>query len=329
MRHGAIVWSWRNAVFGLLISLGGAVTIALGSTATGLALLLGSLPAASIGLLATRHARRALVVVGVLFGAFMMLGGLLAQSWLTAVLGMFGLAFGACWLGARRPLGQLGIALCVPIAGVGLSYSDLASAVRTGLLLAGGSVIAYLWSLALPEYPRPLRSPRALMSADQARDYGVRLGLAGAVAAGVGFALGTEHVGWIAGATLFVMRPSREMQRLRSVGRAASVLVGASVAAWTLSLHPGHLAIAVVAASALVAAAALHGSRWYVIPAFSTFLVLWVLLYDNDTTAGIEHRFAERTLDTLCGLAIAFVFGVALPTLSERSARRRRVSSAP
>ena len=52
-------------------------------------------------------------------------------------------------------------------------------------------------------------------------DYGVRLGLAGAVCAAIGFALDLEHVGWAVTAALIVMRPSPEAAAA-AVGRSAS-----------------------------------------------------------------------------------------------------------
>jgi hypothetical protein len=63
------------------------------------------------------------------------------------------------------------------------------------------------------------------------------------------------------------------------------------------------------------------GSSWYVTPAFSTFLVFWVLLYGDATRASITHRFDERVLETICGVAIAYLYGLLIPKLRARSAR--------
>jgi len=102
----------------------------------------------------------------------------------------------------------------------------------------------------------PERQPSAATEETEAPPtlgYGLRFGAAGASAAAIGFALGLEHVGWATAACLLVMRPAAEMQRLRSVGRIA-------------------------------AAAATRAGRWYVTPAFTTFLVL---------PAAVPHELLE------------------------------------
>jgi hypothetical protein len=37
---------------------------------------------------------------------------------------------------------------------------------------------------------------------------------------------------------------------------------------------------------------------------FTTFLVFWVLVYDDATTANIEYRFNEQVFDTLLGISL-------------------------
>ena len=94
-----------------------------------------------------------------------------------------------------------------------------------------------------------------------------------------------------------------------------SVLVGVFVASWLLGRDLGPLAIAVVAGGSLVAASATRSSRWYITPAFSTFLVFWVLLYGDATKENISHRFDQRVLETVSGVMIAYVFGLVIPKL--------------
>lgn len=318
MKTNAIVWTWRDAWFGMAISIVAAVIITIGNVETGLTLLIGALPAAVIGLLPTRKERQSLVIIGVLFGVSLMIGSLIAQSVWTAVPGMFLLAFGATLLAARKSFGQVALALCVPLAGVGLSYAGLENSFQLALLIIGGSIIAYVWSLCFKAYPTPAKAVSQPMSVSQARNYGIRLGLAAATATGIGFISGVEHVGWITGATLFVMRPSHDMQELRSIGRILSVFIGALTASWLLDLDLSSFAVAVATTSILIVASATHASRWYVTPAFTTFLVFWVLLYSEATKANIEHRFTERVLETLLGVAIAYLFGLALPKLMGR-----------
>ena len=114
-----IAWSWRNDLFGALLASIGSVVIATGHVKTGLPLLFGALPAAIIGLLPTRRARRMLVVIGVLFGLSMMAGSFVAQWWWPAVPAMFVFGLGGALLAARNRLGLLALNLCVPLAGTG------------------------------------------------------------------------------------------------------------------------------------------------------------------------------------------------------------------
>lgn len=53
-----------------------------------------------------------------------------------------------------------------------------------------------------------------------------------ATTATIGFVLGFEHIDWLFGAALFVMRPPKDIQKLHSVGCAISVFVGALIASW-------------------------------------------------------------------------------------------------
>jgi hypothetical protein len=69
------------------------------------------------------------------------------------------------------------------------------------------------------------------------------------------------------------MRPNKEVQKLLSVGRAVSVFAGALTAPWLLTQSLQPLMIAAISAGAFIAASATHASRWYIIPAFTTFLV--------------------------------------------------------
>src|SRR5215813_12809214 len=113
-----VVWRWRNAYFGAVIAAIPVVVTATGHTQTGLSLFMGSLPAAVIGLLPTHAQRRKLVLIGVLFGTFLMLGSFIAQWAWVAIPSMFLLALGASLLASNRPFGAVALSLCVPLAGV-------------------------------------------------------------------------------------------------------------------------------------------------------------------------------------------------------------------
>ncbi len=94
-----------------------------------------------------------------------------------------------------------------------------------------------------------------------------------------------------------------------------SVLVGALSASWLLGEDLGPVTIAAVTGASLVAAAATRGSRRYITPAFSTFLVFWALLYGDATRMSIGHRFDQRVLETTAGVIIAYAFGLLIPKL--------------
>jgi hypothetical protein len=320
-----ILWSWRNAAFGVTISSVAAVSIALGHVENGLYLLIGMIPAAIIGLPPVRQERRKVLIVGILFGVSVVIGSALAQWAPLAVVGMFLIGFSAALLAAKKPIGFAMLTICLPLAGIGLTYTDFGTGVGVGLLFIVGSAFAFIAAMALSEYGAPVSPDPPLLSSAMARDFGLRLGLAAALGTALCIYCGAEYTGWIVGSTLLVMRPSDEMMELRGVGRAVSVFVGAVAAAWLLTLDLSPLAIAVVGAGGIIAMAATNASRWYVTPAFTTFLILWALLYEQASRANIEHRFSQRVLGTLLGIGIAYVFGFLVPKVTRRGTAQAEV----
>jgi hypothetical protein len=242
----------------------------------------------------------------------MAVGSLLAEVPALAVIAIALAGIGAAAAAARSPIGGVAMVLSLPLLGIGLSYTDVGTAVEVGGLMVAGSVWACAVSMLWPERVSPPRPPTVRPTLQ----YGVLLGLAGATAAAIGFLADLEHVGWATGAALLVMRPSEEMQRLRSIGRVLAVLAGAlaGIALVRATSSPGWYSIAVVAA--LAAAAGTSGSRWYVAPAFTTALVFLLLLYAEPENAG--HRFSERVLETVLGVGLAYLYGLAVPRLLAR-----------
>ena len=311
-------WQWRAAAVGAIDAVPAAVVTAV-AVPSGVALAVGVLPAAIIGLPPTRRARAALILVGILTGLPMVLGSFVAGTPLLATAVVFALAVGAAALAQttvakRRDLGRVLSTLSVPLVGVGLSYDDPATAIGLALLMIGGSVFAYLVSLLLPEHAAeaPARAGTAITLG-----YGVRLGAAGATAAAIGFALHLEHVGWACAAALLVMRPDAEAQVTRMAGRIASMLAGGTTAVLVVGTTPSPWVYGVAVLAVVATAAATHRSRWYVTSTFTTFLVFVLLLYSDPGQAG--YRFTERLSETVLGVAIAFVFGIAVPALGRRT----------
>lgn len=322
-----LVWSWRNAAFGAVMSSVAVVVIVFGDVGNGLNLLLGAIPAAILGLPPHREDRRRVMVIGVLFAASTLIGSILAQWAAVAVVGMFLMGLGAALLATRRVFGYAVLTICLPLAGTGLTYDGLSESAGVSALFLTGSAIAFVGALCFPEYDAPAPVSRPLLSISAARDYGVRLGLAAAVGTAIGFYFGADHTGWIVISTLLVMRPAEEMLKIRSAGRAVSVFVGALVAAWLLTLDLPAPAIALLGGGAIVAMSATNASRWYITPAFTTFLILWSMLYGDPTLENIGYRSWERVLNTLLGVGIAYFFGLLVPTLARRRTAAR--ASAP
>lgn len=317
-RARGISWQWPQAALGAVYALPAAVAM-LSDPPTGLALATGVLPAAILGLAPRRRGRLAVIVMGALTGLPLFLGSLLAGVPWLAVAAIAGLGVAAAALAARSRLGLIAMTLSLPMVGVGLSYTDLGQSAGLAGLMIAGSVYAFVVSLLWPEHqPRPAPAPPL----PPTLAYGVRLGAAGATAAAIGFLAGFDHVGWACAAALLVMRPSADMQRLRSVGRLAAVASGALAAIAIVRLDPPVAVYSAAAILAVAGAAATNRSRWYVTSAFTTFLVFLLLLYATPEDAG--SRFVERLGETLLGVGIAYVFGLAIPALGRRLRVRPR-----
>lgn len=318
MSAPGLSWTPRYLLLGALFALPAAIVAAF-DPRLGVALALGVLPAAVMGLPARRVARLRYPVVGVAVGAGILLGSVLTQWPVIALIVLFAACVGAAVLSTTGPAGALVLALGVPMIGIGFSFRDTESAVVIAALIVTGS----LWCLvvALP-WPEREAAPRpAQPAAGSLVGFGIRLGLAGTIAASIGFALGLDHVGWAAGAALLVMRPSAQLVVSRALARAASVVAGALLGGAFMLTQPPDWLMGLAALILLTVLTALAGSRWYVTGGFSTFLVFMALLGGN--SGDTVHRFWERTLETMLGVALALVFGLLVPWIGERIRRGR------
>jgi uncharacterized membrane protein YccC len=237
---------------------------------------------------------------------------------------MFAVCLGAAALSARARIGSLLLTLAVPMVGAGLSFEgDVAAALELAGLVALGAVYGWLLCLCWPD--QEAEDPPTLPGRSAVIEYGVRLGLAGATCAGLGYALDLDHKGWATAACLLVMRPSAAMTRLRGAGRALSVTAGALAASVLVlgDVQPAVIAVGVVAA--LTGLAATRPSRWYVTGGFTTFIVILLLVYGTPNQAA--GRFLERVAETLLGVGVALFFGIALPAL--RRSDRAPASAGP
>ena len=303
----AVTWSWDRALAGAVYAIPSAL-VTLHDPAQGIPLAVGVLPAAIMPIPARRAARVVILVVGVLAGASLFLGGVIAHlpTAATAALLMVAVVAGAL-LASLSALGRIVLVLCVPLVAAGLSYSDYATSAEAFLLLSAGAAYAWLVSLAWPDREAPPRPAPVLPSRLAMAGYGVRIGIAAALAYLVAAGLELDHAGWAPAACLLVARPQVGLLQSRGLGRILSVVAGALLAAVLLRADPPLLAYSVVAVVVLAAAAATAGSRWYITSAFTTFFVFLMLLNGRpDQTTG---AFDERVGETLLGVALAYVFG--------------------
>ena len=321
-RLAGLAWDSRGLLLGVAYGVPAAVLV-MSDVPRGLAAAVGVVPAAVVGLPPTRSGRRFLAVLGFVVGVPIFVGSLVATvpPVAVAVLVLFGLAAG--WLAERASRwGQLALSLGVPMVGVGLSYTDHAVAAELALIMIGGSLYACAVSMLWPE---SVAAPRLPAQAAPTMLYGLALGLAGAAAAAIGFALDFEHVGWAATAAMLVMRPARDMQQLRSVGRLISVVAGAIIGIAIARLEPLAIVYSLLTLGIVAVVAATNRSRWYITPAFTTLIVFLLLLESNPATAA--SRFGERVSETVLGVGLAYVFGLALPTGSSSRAVPGRPST--
>jgi hypothetical protein len=306
-----VAWSWSSAWYGLVCGLP-AAAVTLDDVPHGLAFAIGALPTAVIGVAPRRRDRPRVMAVGALAGVSLLSGALLAEVAWCAVVGIFVLAVGAAELARRLPAGDLVLLLAVPLVAIGFSVGDAGEAAVLAVIMTGGGVVAGLVSLAWPERDALARVARTPVDAD----YGVRLGLAGATAAALGFALDLDHVGWACGAALLVMRPSLEMTKRRSVGRLGAVAIGAATAVVVAEATDRPIVYAVLVLAALAAATGTRASRWYLTAGFTTFLALSLLVY-GDPRQG-PSRFGERVVETALGVGLALLFGIVVPAWRDR-----------
>ncbi|WP_460797915.1 FUSC family protein [Microbacterium sp. GXF0217] len=305
-------WQWSRFVLGVLFALPG-ILVAPFSPTAGLALAIGVLPAAAFGLPARRSRRMILPIVGVLSALGLLLGSTLTRVPVVAVVSLFVLSIAASLSTRWGRVGQLLLALVLPLVGIGLSFPELSTTWMMAACILAGSVYAWLVSLLWPERAERLPpTPQTTRGADLL-GYGILLGLASAIAASIGYVLGLEHVGWAAGTVLLVMRPARGQVILRSAGRAASVFLGAAAALAFALFEPSGVLIGLLIALAVGAMSAMQESRWYVAPAFTTLVVLTLLL--STSTTAPSARFVERIVETLLGVVLALIFGAAVPSL--------------
>ena len=314
-----VQWSWPLAVLGAAYALPGALVTA-HDPSRGIPLLIGVICAAGLGLRPQRRQRVLAVVAGAIVGVAMLLGSIVGQVPWLAVVTLFVAGVLVAVTAAQFRLGPIVMGLGLPLLAAGLSLSGPSTGLQFGLLMLLGSAYGWLVSLCWPESPvaAPPPAPPA-QPAGVALDYGVRLGLTGALSAALALVLGLDHPGWAPTAALMVSRPAPALSRARDLGRAGAVLVGSAAAVLVGGVDPPSWLLGLLCAVAVAAMTATTGSRWYIATGFTTFVVLSLLLVDSPEPG--EWWFNQRVAANLIGIGVAYVLMSVVPSV--RAARRR------
>jgi hypothetical protein len=314
-----VAWSWPDATRGLVYAVPAVVVTAV-DPAAGVPLAVGVLPACLLPLPGPRRARALVAVVGLLCAASLLLGGVLVHlPTLLTALGLAAVVVAAAIASAVRPAGRVLLVLAAPLTAIGLSYGDWRTSVAAALLMLAGAAYAWAVSLLWPATPARSRPHAPLPSRPAMVRYGLFVGSGAALAYLVAAGLGLDHPGWAPAACLLVARPDAALLRSRALGRAVAVLLGALAAVAVLAADLPTPVLAALAGLVVSGAAATRGSRWYVTSAFTTFLVVVMLLHEHPEQTG--QKVSERVGETLVGVGLALLFGIGLPALAARRHR--------
>lgn len=307
----AVAWSWPHALIGVAYALPAAI-VAWNDPERGLPLAVGVLPAVLIGIPKRRRSRIVILMVGALAGVSIFAGGLIVRlpTVATAAALVLVVVAGAV-LAAIVPTGRVVLVLCVPLVAVGLSFDDLGTSLAAMLLMIAGSAYAWLVSLLWPARAAGRRPAAVLPERRAMTGYGARLGTAAALAYLITSGSGLDHPGWAPAACLLVARPQVDLLQSRGIGRLASVSIGAAAGVLLLSVEPADSIYAVLAVVVLGCASATAASRWYITAGFTTFFVILMVAAGDEGEAVAKTN--ERIAETVLGVALAYVFGWALP----------------
>jgi hypothetical protein len=267
----------------------------------------GVVPAASVGVTPARRSRVLILVVGLVIAFGVVVGSVLAQWPVVAVGALFATCVGASVLASVRQVGRVALVLVVPMVAVGFSYDGISESRGPASLIAAGAAVTWLVSLMWPARPALQRPEQVLSPIHKMLRYGVVLGVAAAACAAAGFWLGFDHQGWAAAACLLVMRPEVETTRVRATGRAVFVTAGVMAGAWLAYVQPRNAVVAAAVLLDLVCLAATRTSRWYVTGAFTTFIVISLLAWQDDQTDWVKQRLIETALGVVAALAASVV----------------------
>jgi hypothetical protein len=290
--------------------------ICFGYLTPGIAFAIGLLPTSLLGIAPSRKLRLVYGILGCLFGVGVYVGSYIVNLhtiWAAATIFLV-VSFAATVVSSKRPAGGLLLALLIPSLAVGTSYS---SSEALGLTIAFmlGSVWSSLVSLVWSEFPPNKETRERLMALQPAnvKTYGLLLGLAAATSVVVGYYIDPVHAGWVATATMLVMRPVQEMAGTRGIGRAFSTIVGTVLVVLTIHLWLSLVATALVVAAVAILTIGARSSSWYITSFGTAFLILTIEMFGLTDYAAVHQIGWYRIYDNVVGALIALFFGLLVP----------------
>ena len=290
--------------------------ICFGYLTPGIAFAIGLLPTSLLGIAPSRKLRLIYGILGCLFGVGVYVGSSIVNLhniWIAATIFLV-VSFAATIVSSKRPAGGLLLALLIPSLAVGTSYS---SSEALGLTIAFmlGSVWSSLVSLIWPEFLPSKETRDRLMALQPAnvKTYGLLLGLAAATSVLVGYYFDATHGGWVATATMLIMRPVQEMAGKRGIGRALSTIVGTLLVVLTIHLWLSLVATALVVAAVAILTIGARSSSWYITSFGTAFLILTIELFGMTDFAAVHQIAWYRITDNVIGALIALFYGLLVP----------------
>lgn len=306
----AITWNWSEAVRGAICALPAAVVLLAIDVNLGIVFAIGVLPVTMIGVLPSRKQRLRAVLLGIAFAVVYFLGGVVSQAPIAALAALFGVAYGGVVLASEKPIGRVVLGVVLPALAVGLSSTPDEGWI-VGLFMIVGTLWATGVTMLWPQHGAGADRPPSTADRQRTRTYALLLACATSLALLLGYVLGFRHLGWTPAAVVLVMRPQTDLLTSRGVGRVLATLAGVVYAWLVVQYDPSNLLLAATVVVVVAAILATRSSRWYVVPAGTATLVM--LLVGESTPNTFGYTLTERLGETLLGVALAYLFGVAVP----------------
>ncbi len=314
----AITWNWSEALRGAVCALPAAVVLLAVDVNLGIVFAIGVLPVAMIGVLPSHKQRLRALLLGIAFAVVYFLGNVVSQIPLAAVVALFGVSYGGVVLASERPIGRVVLGVVLPALAVGLSTAP-SSGWIVGLCMIFGALWATGATMLWPERGASATQPPPTPDRQRTRTYALLLAGAASFALLLGYVFGFRHLGWTPAAVVLVMRPLPDLLTSRGVGRVLATLTGVVYAWLVVQYGPSELLLAITVVAIVAAILATRGSRWYVASAGTAALVM--LLVGESTPDTLGYTLTERLGETLLGVALAYLFGVAVPLVLKRFAK--------